>query len=151
MSAMPDPWDDDRHLLMDLEAALRTANAVPERFLDIGKGAFSWRTADAELAELAGDSAAAPAGTRARGGHRALSFDAGHLTVEVELAPDGLLGQLVPPQPGTVELAEPGGTRASAEIDDVGWFALRPPPEGLFRLRIRTAEGRIVHTEWSRA
>lgn len=148
---MADPWDDDLPLLTDLETALRTAKAVPERFLEIGKAAFAWRNVDAELAAIASDSAMAPAGTRARGGHRALSFTVGDLTVEVELTPDGLLGQLAPPQPGTVELAGPDGTSVGAEIDDVGWFALRPGPEGLFRLRIRTADGRTVHTEWARA
>ncbi|SEP33134.1 hypothetical protein [Amycolatopsis saalfeldensis] len=146
---MPDDWDSDERLLADLADALRERRAVPESFVTAAKAAFTWHAVDAELAELA---PAAPAGTRAGGGgHRSLTFTAGGLTVSVELTPDALLGQLVPPSAATVELCGPDGVVASTAADEVGWFTLRPAPRGLFRLRVRTGTGPDVHTEWTRA
>jgi hypothetical protein len=149
---MPDRWDSDERLLADLGDALRERREVPESFVTAAKAAFTWHTVDAELAELAAGSATAPTGTRAgTGGHRSLTFTAGGLTVSVELTPDALLGQLVPPSAAAVELCHPGGIAASTSADEVGWFTLRPAPEGLFRLRVRTGTGPDVHTEWTRA
>jgi hypothetical protein len=143
-------WDDDERLLAELGAAVRAGREVPATFVEAGKAAFAWRTVDTELAELAHDSGGAiAAGTRGRT-VRSLTFTTEHLTVEAELTPDGLAGQLVPPGPGEVELCLPGGVAATAVADDVGWFVLRPVPDGLFRLHVRTASVSL-HTPWTRA
>lgn len=143
-------WDDDERLLADLGAAVRAGREVPASFVEAGKAAFAWRSVDTELAELTHDSSrAALAGTRGRA-VRALRFTTEHLTIEAELTPDGLTGQLVPPGPGEVELCLPGGVVATAVADEIGWFVLRPVPEGLFRLHVRTASVSL-HTPWTRA
>jgi hypothetical protein len=148
---MPDPWDADERLLTDLGDALRERGVVPDRFVAAARDAFTWHSVDADLATLEADSATAPAGTRAgTGGHRSLTFTAGGLTVAVELTPDAVLGQLVPPSAAEVELCRPDGVTATTAADEVGWFVLRPAPEGLFRLRVRTGTGPDVHTEWTR-
>ena len=85
--------------------AVRAAVEVPESFLEAGRAAFAWRTADAELAALTRDSATEPvaAGTRAAGPTvRSVSFVAHGLSIEVDLTNDALHGQVVPPQPGEV-------------------------------------------------
>jgi len=145
--------DDDERLLAELGKAVRAAAEVPARFVEAGKAAFAWRTVDAELAELSHDSAAlvgpALAGTRAEHATlRALTFVASELTVEVEVTADALLGQVVPPAAGEVEVHGRSGPAGSVPIDEVGWFVVRPVPARMVRLHVRTADGRSVLTQW---
>lgn len=143
-------WDDDERLAADLADAMRSAEQVPASFVRAGKAALAWRTVDAELAQLTFDSAGAqPAGVRADTAPlRALTFTASQVTIEIEVATDALLGQIVPPQPGELELQPRTGTPHTVPVDDVGWFRLSPRPAGLFRLRLRTTSGLSVDTEW---
>ncbi len=145
---MTEFWFDDDD---QLGATLREAREVPPRFVDIGRGALAWRNVDAELAALTFDSAAEsePAGTRAEPAIvRALTFTSGELTIELEVADDALLGQVVPPRAGEIEVQSPSGPSRTAPIDDVGWFAIRPKPVGMFRLQVRSTDGPAVLTEW---
>lgn len=146
--------DQDDALLAELGEAVRDAARVPARFVEIGKAAFAWRTVDEELATLAYDSAAAGAeamaGTRADpAALRAMTFVSATLTVEVEVGHDALLGQLVPPQAGEIELRTRTGEVHSATVDELGWFAIRPLPATMFRLHVRTASGETVTTAWA--
>src|SRR5580700_7976020 len=104
-----------------LEAGLRDAAArfdpVPAELIQAAVAAFSWRTADAELAALAFDSLLDQAGdalVRSAGGPRLLAFQAGQLTIEVEVTGTGssreLVGQLIPAQRAGLEIRH--GTRA---------------------------------------
>lgn len=151
--AEPASGGDDVRLLTDLAEALAAQRAVPERFLEVGRAAFAWRDVDAELATLTFDSAtnigAAP-GTRSDGlaRLRAMTFTRPGLGLEVEVIDDGLVGQVVPPQPGTIELRRRGGQTNATEVDPVGWFAFRPRPVGTFRLRLYTAHGQELLTDW---
>jgi len=149
---MAENFNDDERLLAELGEAVRASSEVPARFVELGRAAFTWRTIDAELAALAYDSAASElvAETRAEPAElRALTFVASRLTIEIEVAPDALLGQLVPPQQGSVELHGRDGVANTTRADDVGWFAIRPLPSGLFRLRVRPDGGSAVVTEWA--
>jgi hypothetical protein len=143
--------NDDEALLAELRDAMLAAEQVPPRFVAAGKASFAWRTADAELAALTHDSTTL-AGTRTETADiRSMTFVAPTLTIEVELMPDGLAGQLVPPQPGRIELQPREGTPRSATADDVGWFVISPPPRGLFRIRVTVASGTSVATPWVQA
>ncbi len=150
-------WLDDEQLLAALADAMRAARAVPHDFVQAGRAAYSWRTIDAELAALAYDSASSeaakeddlvPAGTRAQPAVlRALTFISARLTVELQLGTDGLLGQIVPPAAGELQIQLATGTAATAPIDSVGWFVVRPTPTAPFRLRLHT-DGADVLTGW---
>jgi len=153
---MAEDFNDDERLLAALGEAVRAGREVPARFVEMGKAAFAWHGVDAELAALAYDSAAGelvgePAGgTRAEPAElRALTFVASRLTIELEVAPDALLGQLVPPQQGAVELHGRDGVATTTRADDVGWFTIRPLPSGLFRLRVSPDGGGPIITEWA--
>jgi hypothetical protein len=142
---------DDERLIAELAEAVRVGGEVPPDFVAAGKALFAWRTVDADLATLTHDSAADPvgAGTRAEPGARALTFVSGDLSVELELTGDTLLGQVVPPESGRVELHGIGGRVAEVPVDESGWFALRGVPAPMFRLSVHTGAGTLV-TEWIR-
>lgn len=145
-------YDDDERLFVELRAAVQAAAEVPSQFVEAGKLAFAWRTVDAELAQLSYDSATSGimAGTRAdQATLRALTFVARDLTIEVEVATEALLGQVVPPKAGEVMVASRNSCGDTAPIDEVGWFVIRPVPAGMFRLHVRTADGESVVTQWT--
>ena len=149
---MSKPWDDDELLAM-LAEAQQAAESVPREFIEAGKAAYAWRTIDAELAKLVYDSAMEEvqlAGqVRAEQAQlRALTFTTSELTLEIEVTAEALLGQLVPPEPGEVEVITSKGKAQQAPIDDVGCFTIRPVPAGSFRLHCRTASGVFVVTNW---
>jgi hypothetical protein len=151
---------DDERLLAALADAVRAARAVPSDFVEAGKAAYSWRTIDAELATLTYDSAAelttpgrglVQPGTRAEPAVlRALTFASPRLEIELQIGADSLLGQVVPPTAGRVEvqLASDTVAVAAVAIDQVGWFEVRPAPTGPFRLRVSTADEPDVLTGW---
>ncbi|MBO0838458.1 MAG: hypothetical protein J2P28_23485 [Actinobacteria bacterium] len=145
-------WDDDDQLLSAVKTALAAADEVPRRFVEIGKASFAWRDIDAELAALTYDSAddaLAGAGTRAEPASlRCLTFDASQLTIEIEVIGEALHGQLVPPQPGEVEIRHADGTSSTAPVNDVGYFTATPVPAGTFRIYCHTANDIIVQTDW---
>ncbi len=145
-------WDDDDQLLSSVKTALAAADEVPKRFVEIGKASFTWRDIDAELAALTYDSAKdalAGAGTRAEpAALRCLTFDASQLTIELEIIGDALHGQLVPPQPGSVEIRHADGASSTAPVNDVGYFTAAPVPTGTFRVYCHTANDIIVQTDW---
>jgi hypothetical protein len=145
-------WDSDEQLADELAAAMRAEREVPARFVAAGKAAFAWRTVDAELAELTSDSArgdAALAGTRDdHAAVRTVTFAAGEVTIDIELTPDALLGQVVPAQRGELEVSVRDGSTQTAAVDDVGWFSVRPRPAGTFRLTFRAPGKQAVVTEW---
>ncbi|MGI8685901.1 MAG: hypothetical protein ACR2MO_12595 [Acidimicrobiales bacterium] len=139
-------WDDDR-LLAELGDAVRSRRAVPDRFVEVGRSAFAWRDVDVDLAALRYDSAVSglPSGVRAAAPDmRALTFEAGGVTIEVELSRQALVGQVVPARPGSVELWADGSDPRSVALDDRGWFDLGPPPSQPFRLCVRSDAGVVL-------
>jgi len=143
--------NDDEWLLAELGEGLRSAGDVPPEFIAAGKAALAWRAVDAELATLIRDSDddRSLAGTRAEAASlRSLSFVAGDLSIEVEVTADALLGQVVPPQPGQVELGTPAGSAQTVPVDEVGWFVIQPVPQSMFRLHLSTSDGAAVITQW---
>jgi hypothetical protein len=144
-------WDDDE-LLGALRQALAARDAVPPDFMANARDAFAWRNIDAELAELTFDSRQdleMAAGTRAgEAALRALTFAATHLAVELELTGDALLGQLVPPEPGTIGVQPRSGPPTEVAADEIGCFTVQPLPSSPFRLRCRTASGSEAVTGW---
>lgn len=147
-------WKDDDQLLAALGEALRSERSVPAEFIEMGKAAFSWRGIDAELATLTYDSVfedaeAELAGLRCEPASlRYLTFTSAELTLEIEVTDDAILGQLVPPGPGGVEVRTTDGIVITAAIDQGGGFTVRPVPRGSFRLYCHATNGASVLTNW---
>jgi hypothetical protein len=148
---MPDGWDDEE-LLAALGEAMRARQAVPEWFVETGKNAYAWHNIDAELAQLTYDShldAGATLAVRSEAASiRALTFTSGQLSIELEVASDSLIGQIIPPRAGTIEVHTNAGV-TSSPVDEIGCFTVTPIPACCpFRLRLRMEDGADVLTGW---
>jgi len=143
--------EDDDKLLAELQEAMKAREAVPAWFVDTGKNAYAWHNVDAELAQLTYDSQRDErrvAVTRSETASiRALTFSSARLSVELEVTDDGLLGQIIPPRAGALEIHTTAGITTTT-VDELGLFAVDPKPDGSFRLRCRTSDGVDVITGW---
>ena len=146
---MLDGWDDEQ-LLAALREAMRAREAVPAGFVETGRSAYAWHNIDAELAQLTYDSRREPAlGLRSETASiRALTFTSAHLSLELEVTGDALLGQIIPLRSGTLEIQTRAGATTTTPVDEIGCFAIDPIPDVPFRLRCRTADGADVLTGW---
>jgi hypothetical protein len=141
----------DEELLAALGDALRARQEVPEWFVETGKNAYAWHNIDAELAQLTYDSLVdreRAAVVRSEAASiRALTFTSTRLSIELEVAETSLLGQIIPPRAGTLEVHTTAGV-TSSPVDEIGCFAVAPIPNSPFRLRCRTEDGADVLTGW---
>ena len=141
------PEDDDL-LAAELALVLRAHDPMPASVAESARGAFLWRTVDADLAVLTIDSLLeATAGVRGSG-DRQLTFEAHDVSLEVDVVDGGrrVIGQVVPPQPGNVEL-EGAHVRSSARADGLGQFTFSAW-NGPVRLRFRPSSGGAIVTDW---
>jgi hypothetical protein len=140
----------DDELMARLSAVARTADPAPPLTHEMAKAAFGLRTLDAELAELVADSLESAGAVRGPSDVRLLAFEAGDVSVDVEVAVDGEHRRLVGQLSGGVDLEvdTAAGSRA-AEVDDLGRFVVAALPAGPIRLRTTTADGRSVVTAWT--
>ncbi|MEU3252378.1 hypothetical protein [Streptomyces sp. NPDC006997] len=150
-------YDDEEFGAGLLEEELRRAAAifdpVPPELRRTAVEAFTLHDLDARLAELTFDSLIDAIPVRGVADPpRMLTFRTGELTVDVEVTAEGLMGQVLPPQPVRIEVL--GGARVAVPpaltADDMGRFTSDTPPAGPFALRLRTG-GDVVVTEWLRA
>jgi hypothetical protein len=149
---MTDAWTDEE-LLAALHQALESRQAVSPAFIEAARGAYAWRTIDAELAQLTYDSRAdseeaAPVTRAEHASIRALTFTSARLTIELEVTGGSLVGQVVPPQAATIRLQAQGGAEAVITADEIGCFEIQPVPRGPFRLRCQTDATVDVLTGW---
>lgn len=136
---MSEPTDP---MFATLRNVIDRADPVPQAVVEAARAAYTWRTIDAELAELTADSALADAGVRSSSAPRLLTFEGDGVEVEVEVAQTGstrrLSGQLVPVGPAQVTVRWPGGTREAA-ADQLGRFAVDGVPAGSVSLAVLRA------------
>ena len=148
---MLDGWDDEQ-LLAALREAMRAREAVPAGFVETGKSAYAWHNIDAELAQLTYDSERDRRGTSVTRSEtasiRALTFTSAHLSLELEVTGDSLLGQIIPLRSGTLEIQTRAGATTTTPVDEIGCFAIDPIPDGPFRLRCRMVDDTDVMTGW---
>ena len=153
---MRNDWDDEQ-LMAALRESVQARLAVPPWFTQTARNAYAWHDIDAQLARLTYDSShdhalettlrsvsirSEPASIRA------LTFTSARLAIELEVTTDSLIGQIVPPRPGTLEQESKSGETATVTIDEIGCFYIQPVPDGSFRLRCRTEDGVDVVTNW---
>ncbi len=144
-------WDDDE-LLAALGEAIRAREGVPPAFVEAAKNAFAWHNIDAELAQLTYDSSRdskyEPSLRAEAASIRALTFTSPHLTIELEVTQDSLVGQIIPVQAGMIGVRPRDGAETEFPADEIGCFSIRPLPPGPFRLHCRTSAGIDALTGW---
>ncbi len=143
-------WDDDE-LVRDLRAALRPT-PVEDQVIAAARAAYESRRAniDMELAALRYDSDVdEPALVRGplHGSPRTLAFGTDELGVEIEFSEAGMEGQLIPPEPGTVQLLTVDGQTEDVSTDELGCFRFPVRNRGPIRLLCDTSVGGFI-TEW---
>ena len=116
----------DQLLLDELAAALTAQREVDPRHREAARGAFAWRTVDAELMELTYDSLDSPSAVRGMVDAlpRALSFTSSFATLDVELDGDRVRGHVVPAAVVTVLMSNAAGATLAVESDEDGMFVL---------------------------
>lgn len=143
----------DEQLLRSVGAAIAAAEEVPASVIEAAKASFTWRTVDAELAELVFDSAAEElVGVRSTpDSTRQMTFRAPGVEIEVAILSEGsrrIIGQLVPPQQAEIELRY-GTETKRVQSDHLGRFALHDVPVGPISLRcIFGDDASVVQTDW---
>lgn len=146
----------DAKLLDELRALVRKADPVPGEVEATARASFTWRTIDAELADLAYDSLLDDdrlAGVRGGDAARTLTFEGPTFSVELEVADDAglrrLLGQLIPPGPAQIEVRHSGGLLCVG-ADEVGRFAASGVAAGPVSLRclVEGTDGPPLETAW---
>ncbi|HYB88869.1 MAG TPA: hypothetical protein VEC76_18635 [Streptosporangiaceae bacterium] len=146
-------WDDDEQILDDLSGAVREAASLAGAVAEYGRGAYAWRTVDQDLLLACLDFDPSPEPVRDlrsdAGDARVLVFTASVLSLELELMPGRVVGQVIPPGPGEIRVEAADGVTFHIEADDVGFFELPTMPHGPVRLRCDTPTGRLV-TDWVR-
>jgi hypothetical protein len=148
---MPDSWGDEE-LMAALKEALASRQSVPPEFIEAGRSAFAWHNIDAELAQLTYDSAG-HAGTAAvtrseMASIRALTFSSAHLTIDLEVSEDSLVGQVIPARPGTIEVQTTAGVITTIPVDEPGYFTVRRAPDSPFRLHWHAGDSPDIVTGW---
>jgi hypothetical protein len=139
-------------MVATLRNVIDRADPVPQAVVEAARAAYTWRTIDAELAELTADSALATAGVRSSSAPRLLTFEGDGVEVEVEVAQTGstrrLSGQLVPVGPAQVTVRWPGGSRETA-ADELGRFAIDGVSAGSVSLAVlRAGADHQIVTSW---
>ncbi|MFF6986374.1 hypothetical protein [Streptomyces sp. NPDC010273] len=144
---------DDGLLEEELRQAAAILDPVPADLRQLAMDAYALYDMDARLAELTFDSLIDAIPVRgAMDVPRMLTFTAGDLSIDVEVTSEGLMGQVMPPQPAGIEVLNgPQALRLTTlTADALGRFTSDAPPAGPFALRLR-AGGEVVVTEWLRA
>jgi hypothetical protein len=135
---------------MDLEDELRQAaelfDPIPARLKQTVIAAYTWRTIDAELAELVYDSLDQPLAVRGPDQPRLLTFRSDELFIEVEIDGGNLVGRVsVPPVEMVVQHR---GGEIAVTSDPLGRFAVRDLEQGPLRLRCGFEGNRTLVTDW---
>jgi hypothetical protein len=153
---MSDLTPDQIDLLRQLQAALGEHDLIPPHVVTAAKAAYTWRTIDEELAELAYDSIEAElVGFRATAVARQLSFETDALTLDLEIEEDGdlrvLRGQIAPATSGLITARSVAGdvtVERSAPADELGRFTITGVAAGPLSLRCEVGGAVALVTPW---
>jgi hypothetical protein len=149
--------DKDAITEAELRALFAQVDPVPAIVGDAARASFTWRTVDAELAELMRDSADASEEAallvRSGRGPRQLSFESPQLGIELEVTTTGererrVEGQLLPPAAATVTIERPGEDGVSVQADELGRFVLDGLRAGVVRLHV-VLRGTQIAIPWT--
>jgi len=140
--------------LRALGEALQAADGPPDQVVSQAKAIFTWRTIDAELAELTFDSLVDGelAGVRGFQAARNLTFETAAVVIDAEIttvsAGFDVVGSLMPAADATFAYQRPDGAEVDVAVDDLGRFRLDGLTAGTLRFVVRAGDGARVVTDW---
>lgn len=119
------------------------------RMLAAARAAFTWRTIDEELELLSATEVSDLALVRGADEPigRTLEFAGRSVSIELEITPELIVGQIYPVQAAHLTLITQTGPEAELDSDDVGCFTFPRPRRGPFRLRCTASDAGVV-TDW---
>lgn len=140
----------DEEMIRLVADALDHVYPVPDDAVAAAQAAFGLGAVDAEVARLVYDSLRDEPKVLLRAGderHRALSFEAGPIVVEIEVLDDRrtIIGQVDPPQAMDVVIESPAD-RSTVRTDELGRFRAEVPA-GPFRICLTATDPSTV-TPW---
>ena len=140
---------EEESLLSLLRRGLDQSDASPADVIEFAKAALSWRTIDADLAQLSYDSIDDSTSVRGVATSRMLAFESGELTIDLEHEPVSghLMGQLDPAGQMTIEL-HVLDTVLVTESDELGRFFFEGIQAGPFALVVSLEGDEVVKTQW---
>ena len=127
------------------------AGEPPPQVFDAAYGAGVWAGLGEELAQLVADSAddLTPVGVRAaQTDVRQLSYRFAELTLECELGPEDMVGQIRPAGEVRLDLVAPDGSSRPVPLDSDGRFLIRPRPRGPVAVRCTRSGEPPALTPW---
>lgn len=144
----------DEELMRELGRVLDAADNSQIPGMEAAKAALAWRNLDTELAQLVFDSRAEVLESEVvMRGHdpeaRQLTFSTTEVTIDIEIGEVGLIGQIVPPQPASIELHQSGNKSVALEADEFGVFTVPNIDPGPTTVIARALDGSwSVRTAW---
>lgn len=143
---MSDDSLSDDELEQRLRAALR--DPVPEEVLRVSEDLFTWRTIDAELAELETTDSTAMAGVRGANS-TVITFVVDDRVVEVEVDEDRtVVVDLGGRWAAGIDLVARSGITVEGAIDEAGVCRFVAAPTGPVQLVITKQDGALVKLRW---
>jgi hypothetical protein len=135
-------WDDftDDELLAQLREAVAETDLVTDQQREAARAAFTWRTVDAELAELLHDSALESAAVRGDDSARTLSFASGPITLEVEVDGDTVMGQVLGATVQSVLMQRSIADDEPLPVDPSGFFRVDGVAPGPVRFVVQAGD-----------
>lgn len=156
-----EPGDEqaDETLMAELRTAAEVHDGVPRAVVDAAKASLTWRTIDAELADLAFDSSVDDAPVLVRGpaavsDEQMLTFETERVSVDLQVTPvrgggRRLVGQLAPACVAEIEVRSSAGVVARVTSDELGRVPSTDLPAGPMSLRILIeGDAQAVVTDW---
>lgn len=143
---MSDQDQGDQELERRLRNSLR--DPIPDDVLRMSEGLLTWRTIDAELAEL---ELADATGAGVRGeADTAMTFVVDDRVIEAELDAErhALVVDLGARWAAAIELITPQGPTTVGTIDQNGVCSFVDPPQGPVQLVITREDGSLIKTRW---
>ncbi len=135
-------------MLDELRKGIEWLHREPDNLVELASGLYALRTLDGELAALTYDSLMDnTVSVRSKGTlTRILSFESDIVAFEVEVDERlrTIMGQVVPPPEGSIELQHSAGS-VTTDLGAVGSFEFVDVPSGPLRLRL-IVDGQITAT-----
>lgn len=141
----------ESELIAALRQGLSESDPVPSDVSKFAKASYTWRSIDAELAELEYDSAeeTLPSGVRSSATARMISFQVGQwmLDIEYDESSGRLIGAISPGTAYAIDLHSPGAL-FTTESDEDGRFTAEGISAGPLSMVLRFHDGGVIKTQW---